>query len=217
DNSPITAQDHTFTLEDDLDDTKVAAFELSNITSGTTRTLTVPDADGTIALAADLEGILESNADIELTSSSPTATAIQINATNAAGGIDIDAGSGNGNVTIDAGGSILLSGSSINLSGQTILTTVDATTNSGKLNVSNGTLIFVTDAIATNDDIDSLVNGAIKGRVIKLVLASSDNNGLTLTENGNMKLSGSFEMDEGDVIELLFDGSNWIEMSRSDN
>ncbi|MEM8939169.1 MAG: hypothetical protein AAGC64_07470, partial [Bacteroidota bacterium] len=211
------AQDHTFTLEDDLDDTKVAAFELSNITSGTTRTLTVPDADGTIALAADLEGILESNADIELTSSSPTATAIQINATNAAGGIDIDAGSGNGNVTIDAGGSILLSGSSINLSGQTILTTVDATTNSGKLNVSNGTLIFVTDAIATNDDIDSLVNGAIKGRVIKLVLASSDNNGLTLTENGNMKLSGSFEMDEGDVIELLFDGSNWIEMSRSDN
>ncbi|MEM6736768.1 MAG: hypothetical protein AAF620_11940, partial [Bacteroidota bacterium] len=47
DNSPITAQDHTFTLEDDLDDTKVAAFELSNITSGTTRTLTVPDADGT--------------------------------------------------------------------------------------------------------------------------------------------------------------------------
>lgn len=50
----IAAKDSTFTIEDDGDGTKKVAFQCSSITTGTTRTLTVPDASGTIALTSQI-------------------------------------------------------------------------------------------------------------------------------------------------------------------
>lgn len=44
-----TFPDNVFRIEDNLDATKEIAFQASGITTGTTRTLTVQDADGTIA------------------------------------------------------------------------------------------------------------------------------------------------------------------------
>ena len=44
----ITANDDEFTLQDDGDSTKKMVFQLSGITTGNTRTLTVPDASTTI-------------------------------------------------------------------------------------------------------------------------------------------------------------------------
>jgi hypothetical protein len=41
----ITVQDDGFTILDNADNTKIIAFQASSITTGTTRTLTVPDAD----------------------------------------------------------------------------------------------------------------------------------------------------------------------------
>lgn len=50
--------DSQFLLADDADVTKLAAFQLSGLTTGTTRTLTVPDASGEIALlTADLAAL----------------------------------------------------------------------------------------------------------------------------------------------------------------
>jgi hypothetical protein len=46
----ITATDAQFTLKDDADPTKLAKFDLSTLTAGTSRTLALPDADGTLAL-----------------------------------------------------------------------------------------------------------------------------------------------------------------------
>ncbi|MFC3706037.1 hypothetical protein ACFOOL_14890 [Devosia honganensis] len=43
-----------FRLRDDGDNSKQVAFDLSNISASTTRTLTVPDEDGTIALTSQL-------------------------------------------------------------------------------------------------------------------------------------------------------------------
>lgn len=48
----IAAKDTTFTIEDDGDATKKIAFQASGITTATTRTLTVPDASGTLTLNA---------------------------------------------------------------------------------------------------------------------------------------------------------------------
>lgn len=46
--------DNVFRVIDDGDGTKKVAFEASGITTGTTRTLTIPNSSGTIALTADL-------------------------------------------------------------------------------------------------------------------------------------------------------------------
>lgn len=50
----VTSVDSTTTIIDNADATKKLAFELSGITTGTTRTLTIPNASGTIALTSDL-------------------------------------------------------------------------------------------------------------------------------------------------------------------
>ena len=49
-----TLEDATTYFADNSDSTKKLQFQLSGITTGTTRTLTVPDASGTIALLSDL-------------------------------------------------------------------------------------------------------------------------------------------------------------------
>jgi hypothetical protein len=49
-----TFADNVFEIYDNTDNTKKLAFEASGITTGTTRTLTVPNASGTIALTSDL-------------------------------------------------------------------------------------------------------------------------------------------------------------------
>ena len=46
----ITVPDTLFTLQDDTDATKQAQFQLSGITTATTRTYTLPDVTGTVAL-----------------------------------------------------------------------------------------------------------------------------------------------------------------------
>ena len=54
--------DNVFRIQDDGDTTKQLAFQTSSITTATTRTLTVPDVDGTIVTSAnpgDLGGVLE--------------------------------------------------------------------------------------------------------------------------------------------------------------
>lgn len=46
--------DSAFEIKDNGDPTKKLAFQVSSVTTGTTRTLTVPDANGTIALTSDI-------------------------------------------------------------------------------------------------------------------------------------------------------------------
>lgn len=50
----IAGVDSTTTIADNADNTKKVAFEVSGVSAGTTRTLTVPNASGTIALTSDL-------------------------------------------------------------------------------------------------------------------------------------------------------------------
>lgn len=50
----IAGVDSTTTIADNADSTKKVAFEVSGVTTGTTRTLTIPNASGTIALTSDL-------------------------------------------------------------------------------------------------------------------------------------------------------------------
>lgn len=64
----VTATDASFLLEDDADPTKILAFQLSGLTTGTTRTLIPPDANGTLALISGLSyrNILRANGGFEV-------------------------------------------------------------------------------------------------------------------------------------------------------
>ncbi len=52
----VTLQDNNLNIVDNSDNTKVLNLQLSGITTATTRTLTVPNASGTIALTSDITG-----------------------------------------------------------------------------------------------------------------------------------------------------------------
>lgn len=52
--SAVDVQDSTFEIHDDGDNTKILKFEASGIATATTRTLTAPNASGTIALTSQL-------------------------------------------------------------------------------------------------------------------------------------------------------------------
>lgn len=51
----VSFRDDRFTLQDDADTTKQAVFQLSSITTGTTRTLTIPDASLTLVGTATVQ------------------------------------------------------------------------------------------------------------------------------------------------------------------
>lgn len=50
----VQVQDNNFTIADDGDNTKLIAFQASGITTGTTRTVTMPDKSGTMAMTSDV-------------------------------------------------------------------------------------------------------------------------------------------------------------------
>lgn len=56
DNEEVTFSDADFEIFDDGDNTKIAKFQASGITTGTTRTYTFPDNSGTLALTSDVTG-----------------------------------------------------------------------------------------------------------------------------------------------------------------
>jgi len=78
-----TFLDSGFRVADNGDNTKLLAFQLSGVTTATTRTLTVPDASGTIALLGSANGAALTNVDdtnVTLTISAGGTTAL-LNAT----------------------------------------------------------------------------------------------------------------------------------------
>ena len=54
--STTTFSDNAFTIQDDLDNTKKFQFQASSISASTTRTYTMPDKNGTVAMIADITG-----------------------------------------------------------------------------------------------------------------------------------------------------------------
>lgn len=74
-----------------------------------------------------------------------------------------------------------------------------------------------TEADAATDDLDT-INGGTEGDIL-IIRAENDARTVSVTEAGNIVLSAApFALDNvQDTLTLLYDGTNWLEISRSDN
>jgi hypothetical protein len=94
--SAVVTDDNGFRIRDNSDNTKQLAFECSGISGSTTRTMTIPDADGTIATQAYVNSQISAE-DLDITADSGT-IAIDLNSEV----LDIEGGT---NITTAATGS----------------------------------------------------------------------------------------------------------------
>ena len=70
---------------------------------------------------------------------------------------------------------------------------------------------------AASDDLDT-INGGVIGMVIILQAAHADRTVVVKDGTGNLKLAGDFSLDNTeDTIQLIYNGSNWCEITRSNN
>ena len=75
--SAIVTDDNGFRIRDNSDNTKQLAFECSGITGSTTRTLTIPDASGTIATQAYVQAQITAE-DLDITTDDGNSIAIDL-------------------------------------------------------------------------------------------------------------------------------------------
>ena len=93
------------------------------------------------------------------------------------------------------------------------------TISSGAISASHGYHTVDTEASASTDDLDT-INGGYFGQRLILKAANGARTIVLKDGTGNIKLSGSvdFSLDNADdIVELFCDGTNWLQMSASNN
>ena len=74
-----------------------------------------------------------------------------------------------------------------------------------------------TEADGATDDLDT-ISGGVAGDVLVIMAADGARSVVAKDGVGNLKLAGDFTLDnEEDVLVLISNGTNWFEVSRSDN
>lgn len=143
--SAIVTDDNGFRIRDNSDNTKQLAFECSGITGSTTRTLTIPDASGTIATQA------------------------YVNSQISAEDLDVQTDSGNFDVDLNSEALILTGGTGIDSSGTGTTATfaIDATvaTLAGSQTLTNKTIVLG----------NNTVSGALANGITATTQSASDN------------------------------------------
>ncbi len=69
-----------------------------------------------------------------------------------------------------------------------------------------------------SDELDTINGGAVSGNILILRAAHFDRTIVIKDSTGNINCAGDFSMDNSvDTITLMFDGANWVELSRANN
>ena len=143
--SAVVTNDNGFRVRDNSDNTKQLAFECSGISTSTTRTLTVPDASGTIATQA------------------------YVNSQISAEDLDVQTDSGNIDVDLNSEALILTGGTGIDTSatGTTVTYAIDSTvaTLTGSQTLTNKTIVLG----------NNTVSGALADGITATTQSASDN------------------------------------------
>ena len=75
-----------------------------------------------------------------------------------------------------------------------------------------------TESDASTDDIDTINGGVAAGQILTITANNTARSVVAKDGTGNLKLAGDFTMDNTeDTLMLVYDGSNWLEVSRSGN
>lgn len=192
--------DNQFILKDNADQTKKAAFQLSGISTATTRILTIPDSDGTIALTAGTEVPLTFSTGLSRITNTITSNL----STGIAGGQSVIGGTATGeNLTLTTTthatkGSIIFGNSRYNESTNSLL--IGSTTPYGGL---NGETFEISRAGAGGStyagmNINSFNSTASRGPIIIFQRSKSAVLGTqTIVANGDLVGSISFTGSDG--------------------
>ncbi len=87
----------------------------------------------------------------------------------------------------------------------------------GVVTVTGGFHTVDTEADAATDDLDT-INGGTTGHLLVLTSAVDARDPTVKDATGNLALAGDFTLDDSDdTITLIYNGSNWLEVSRSNN
>lgn len=91
---------------------------------------------------------------------------------------------------------------------------------SGVVTASAGYHEIDTEGNAASDDLDTITASSWMGAGTRLVVMAIDDSHTVVLKDGtgNLRLAGDFSMDTNvDTMELIYDGTNWCELSRSNN
>jgi hypothetical protein len=88
---------------------------------------------------------------------------------------------------------------------------------SGAVTITQGFHTIDTESDAASDDLDT-ISGGTTGQLLVVKAADDARSVVAKGGTGNLRLAGDFTLDDtDDSLSLLYDGSNWIEIARSDN
>jgi len=117
----------------------------------------------------------------------------------------------NADGSIDINGNLVCN-NKLNLDGQTELTI-----SGGAITITSSFHTVDTESNDATDDLDT-INGGAEGDILILRSANNARDVTVKDATGNLKLAGDFTLGEiADTIMLLYSGSNWLELSRSNN
>lgn len=158
--------DSTFRIQDNGDATKQIAFEASGITTGTTRTVTMPNVNGTMVTTGDTGSV----ATAMIAGDAVTLAKIQNATANSKLLGSGSAGSGADYVELTLGSNLSMSGNTLNATGGSTLAT--------QQNSTSGTSIDFTSIPSTVTRITVMLNGVSTSGTSNVMLQLGDSGGI---------------------------------------
>jgi hypothetical protein len=203
-----------FTLADNVDATKEVTFDVSNITTATTRTYTLQDADGTIAFTSDIvDNSISNEGSLSVGAGAANTSLIQSNTSGSSditlsGGTDISITETGNEITIastftEVDGSVSNEGALTATDGAGIVTVASNTSGSTDLTLTEGGIVTV-NSTGNNITISATEVDGDATNELQTVSNTSDATSHTLTLSNS---GGSIQLVEGSNITLTTSGT----------
>ncbi len=181
----IEVLDTQLTIENATDATKAVKFDCSGITTGTTRTLTIPDADGTILLSSGGATLSVASGGTGVSSFTPTYSVL-CSGTTSAGNLQTVASVGTaGQVLTSSGaGALPIWADAAGGSGSSISIAVNQTAHG----LSVGNAVYVD---SSGDYTVAIATATATAEVVGIVTAVADTDNFTLTTAGEIDMTSA--------------------------